>query len=241
MTTHGELTRNESYESEQPVAGGKRQVVLSFVKVRGTHGATREEIADGTGLRLSCVCGRVRELLDTEELAESGTRRIGVSGKACSVVIARGVQHAERIESVGTSERQRCEQPNSQTNRGSIAGDSRQPRSGASAGTAKEVRSVGLHGTPHPIAAKLAALAAERVDAAVAYVTGERRAVETWRVGVEIMRLRRCGVLAWPEADPEQWLAAVEAAVAQGKLELKNSKVQLATASKQKVVQQELF
>lgn len=41
---------------------------------------TRQEIADRTNLRLSSVCGRVRELLDDETLAVRGTQKCAATG-----------------------------------------------------------------------------------------------------------------------------------------------------------------
>ncbi|MFM0256077.1 hypothetical protein [Paraburkholderia sediminicola] len=41
---------------------------------------TRQEIADRTNLRLSSVCGRVRELLDDEALKVRGTQKCPATG-----------------------------------------------------------------------------------------------------------------------------------------------------------------
>jgi len=41
---------------------------------------TRQEIADRTNLRLSSVCGRVRELLDDEALAVRGEQKCAATG-----------------------------------------------------------------------------------------------------------------------------------------------------------------
>lgn len=41
---------------------------------------TRQEIADRTNLRLSSVCGRVRELLDDEALEVRGEQRCAATG-----------------------------------------------------------------------------------------------------------------------------------------------------------------
>lgn len=236
--THGEQTRNESYQSEQPVLTGKRLVVLSFVKARGSFGATREEIADGTGLRLSCVCGRVRELLDAESLVENGQRRIGMSGKSHAVIIAKGVQD----EVTQRHEVPRQSQPHIEADRGTSTANPRRQGNDDDRGDGQEVRSVQADGLQHPVAANLAASQAERVSAVVAYVTGERRSIASWMIGVEIMNLRNRGVLAWPEGDTDQWVAAVDEAVRQGLLELKDGKVKLAAPKVEaKVVQQELF
>ncbi|MBP0589301.1 hypothetical protein J8I87_06125 [Paraburkholderia sp. LEh10] len=41
---------------------------------------TRQEIADRTNLRLSSVCGRVRELIDGEALKVRGTQKCAATG-----------------------------------------------------------------------------------------------------------------------------------------------------------------
>lgn len=41
---------------------------------------TRQEIADRTNMRLSSVCGRVRELLDDAELAVRGAQKCAATG-----------------------------------------------------------------------------------------------------------------------------------------------------------------
>jgi hypothetical protein len=41
---------------------------------------TRQEIADRTNMRLSSVCGRVRELLDGETLKVRGTQKCAATG-----------------------------------------------------------------------------------------------------------------------------------------------------------------
>jgi DNA-binding transcriptional regulator LsrR (DeoR family) len=41
---------------------------------------TRQEIADRTNLRLSSVCGRVRELLDNEALKVRGSQKCPATG-----------------------------------------------------------------------------------------------------------------------------------------------------------------
>ncbi len=47
---------------------------------------TRQEIADRTNLRLSSVCGRVRELLDDEALKVCGTRECVATGVQNEIV-----------------------------------------------------------------------------------------------------------------------------------------------------------
>lgn len=57
----------------------QKQMILDLF-----HGAhvklTRQEIADRTNLRLSSVCGRVRELLDDAKLAVRGAQKCIATG-----------------------------------------------------------------------------------------------------------------------------------------------------------------
>lgn len=83
----GELLRNESYQSILSDLPSSQAKVYQAVAERGERGATREEIAQLTGMKLSSVCGRVKELLDSAELNESPTPRTGSSGKPNSVLV----------------------------------------------------------------------------------------------------------------------------------------------------------
>jgi hypothetical protein len=75
--THTQLA---GYDS---VTGMKRctqkQMILNLF-----HGSdvklTRQEIADRTNLRLSSVCGRVRELIDDEALKVRGAQKCAATG-----------------------------------------------------------------------------------------------------------------------------------------------------------------
>lgn len=53
----------EAAEAVRPRVGRQQAEVLAFVASRAS-GATREEIAEGTGLRLASVCARAKELID---------------------------------------------------------------------------------------------------------------------------------------------------------------------------------
>ncbi|MFM0218253.1 hypothetical protein [Paraburkholderia caledonica] len=76
-TTHTQLT---GYDS---VTGAKRctqkQMILDLFYSQHLT-LTRQEIADRTNLRLSSVCGRVRELLDDEALKVRGTQKCVATG-----------------------------------------------------------------------------------------------------------------------------------------------------------------
>jgi hypothetical protein len=76
-TTH---TQRAGYDS---VTGAKRctqrQMILDLF-YNPALTLTRQEIADRTNMRLSSVCGRVRELIDDAKLAVRGTQRCAATG-----------------------------------------------------------------------------------------------------------------------------------------------------------------
>lgn len=76
-STHTQLA---GYDS---VTGAKRctqkQMILDLFYSEHLT-LTRQEIADRTNLRLSSVCGRVRELLDDEALKVRGTQKCAATG-----------------------------------------------------------------------------------------------------------------------------------------------------------------
>jgi predicted transcriptional regulator len=64
-----------------------RQQAQILVHLRTTNATlTRSEIAEQTGIRLSAVCGRVRELLDASKLVELPRRACTVTGSQAHVV-----------------------------------------------------------------------------------------------------------------------------------------------------------
>jgi hypothetical protein len=81
--------RNESYQAEQPRLSKRQAEVLAYVQSCGFDGATRRQIADGTGLAINCVCGRVVELRKAGHLTESQTRTDAETGKRNCVLIAK--------------------------------------------------------------------------------------------------------------------------------------------------------
>jgi DNA-binding MarR family transcriptional regulator len=62
----------------------QEQKIMDAIRHHGA--ATREELCDRTGLRLSAVCGRARKLVEDGLLIEQGTRTNPVSGKANKVL-----------------------------------------------------------------------------------------------------------------------------------------------------------
>lgn len=73
----------------EPALTQRERVLLELVS-RGIEGATREEIAAATKLRLASVCGRVNELLRLGLVVEPGATRQTESLRAAAVVVAKG-------------------------------------------------------------------------------------------------------------------------------------------------------
>ena len=73
------------------VALTQRERVMAEIVRCGWDGATREEIAVATGLRLASVCGRVNELLRLGLATEPGRTRQTESLRPAAVVVAKGV------------------------------------------------------------------------------------------------------------------------------------------------------
>ncbi len=75
-------------------AGGMREKVWQFIAARGSEGATNEEIANGLGMKIQTVCGRVNELQGISEkglprrIVDSGARRKTSSGCSAKVWVA---------------------------------------------------------------------------------------------------------------------------------------------------------
>jgi DNA-binding IclR family transcriptional regulator len=58
----------------------------------GRAGATREELAEQTGIRLASICGRVNELLRVGLVQEDGRTRLNESAREAAVVTAMKVR-----------------------------------------------------------------------------------------------------------------------------------------------------
>lgn len=73
-------TRQNAFQS-MPARelGAKQRMVLDAVEHAGRP-LTREDIATNTNLKLSSVCGRVRELLDVGRLVVVGERKDSATG-----------------------------------------------------------------------------------------------------------------------------------------------------------------
>lgn len=98
-----EQVRNESYHSECPKLSRRQAEVLEYVRSCGFSGATRREIAEGTGLAINVVCGRVVELRKAGHVSEERMTRLADTGKVNSVLVAkefdRAIGNTQRGES----------------------------------------------------------------------------------------------------------------------------------------------
>ena len=67
--------------------GKQQQAVFSVLTLTGMA-FTRAELAQRTGIRLSAICGRSRELLDLQLIKEGPRRQCSVTGKNAHVLEA---------------------------------------------------------------------------------------------------------------------------------------------------------
>jgi len=84
----GELTQQAGADAIAPAAIHLRHRILNYIRACGPGGATIEEIARVTGLKICTVCGRVGELKTLNLIRDSGMRRAAASGVAVKVWIA---------------------------------------------------------------------------------------------------------------------------------------------------------
>lgn len=80
--TCSERNRDNEFRKTARRRLSARERVLECIRMQGAHGATREEIAELTGLKVSSVCGRVAELLkpsppERPQIKQNGTKRKG--------------------------------------------------------------------------------------------------------------------------------------------------------------------
>ncbi len=69
-----DLCQFESFEAAKQRLADSYQAVLSALDGFGETGATREQIAKASGLKVSAVCARVKELFDAHWIEETGER-----------------------------------------------------------------------------------------------------------------------------------------------------------------------
>ena len=72
-------TSIRAYESfrDSPKLSTQQRMIIEFLRNRP---ATRGEIAEGTGIRLSSTCGRVAELLKSGAIEDCGCRPCAITG-----------------------------------------------------------------------------------------------------------------------------------------------------------------
>ena len=76
----------EAYEKHKNSGKQLVQWVLIYDWLRSSSGWTRAEISEHMGIRMSSVCGRVKELLDANLLVEGPRRTCTVTGEAAHPV-----------------------------------------------------------------------------------------------------------------------------------------------------------
>lgn len=84
--TTSRKTRRDAFKTSNRITNQDR--VLSFVRLCGERGSTREEISSGTGLGIQSVTPAVSQLLRLGLLIESGVTRLTQSGKSAAVLCA---------------------------------------------------------------------------------------------------------------------------------------------------------
>lgn len=82
----GKRNRNDVYVETLPRHASDRERVLAYLRTIGWRGATRDEVAHVLGMQLSTVCGRMRELIDQEQVIETDERRATRTGASAVVV-----------------------------------------------------------------------------------------------------------------------------------------------------------
>lgn len=84
---HAKQTRAIAAASAIEKAPSRRDRIESFIGSRGSHGATRHEIADAMDWPLSSVCAPVLAMLQSGRLIENGDRRETQYGSMAAVIV----------------------------------------------------------------------------------------------------------------------------------------------------------
>jgi DNA-binding transcriptional ArsR family regulator len=71
-----------------PHAGTQCERIMAYLRDCGLAGATREELAEGLGMRLASVCGRIAELRAQGLIYDRHCDRPGSSGVKVEVLCA---------------------------------------------------------------------------------------------------------------------------------------------------------
>jgi len=90
---NGTLTSIRAARRVRPYLNGLRAQVYEFIKAQGLKGATRQEVADGTGIPIQTICPRFCELIKPPHgdplICKNGAERDGGD-----VFIVTGPAHA---------------------------------------------------------------------------------------------------------------------------------------------------
>lgn len=81
-------TNAAAFEASKPKANARHERVWAYVASCGERGATREEVAHGTGIKLQSICSPVLSLLREGRLREDGRKRLTSSGMKAAVFMA---------------------------------------------------------------------------------------------------------------------------------------------------------
>ena len=79
-------------QSVLPLVSKRKQAILALLDQAGVAGLTRYELSDSMGIPIQSVCGRARELVQSDHVVEAGDTRPSPSGRASKVL--RLPQHA---------------------------------------------------------------------------------------------------------------------------------------------------
>jgi hypothetical protein len=83
----GNRESTEAHRSIVPLKETLRRRVISFVRSRGEHGATSDEIELALGLPHQTVSARITEGKAGGDLVPSGRRRLTRSGRSAAVLV----------------------------------------------------------------------------------------------------------------------------------------------------------
>lgn len=84
MRPLGLITQKEAWEAVRDNCINTRVLVYDFIKAN--PGSSRREISNQTGLYITSVCARVKELLNRGSIVESGITVCPETGKRVSVL-----------------------------------------------------------------------------------------------------------------------------------------------------------
>lgn len=84
----GSATSRAAAESVKPTLGPVKAKIVAFLRERGSHGATYDEIMAGCWLGSPTVCGRMVELVNDRRVRKSRRTRPTASGRQAHVYLA---------------------------------------------------------------------------------------------------------------------------------------------------------